>query len=654
VTLIWRQQAGLATAAAAVLAEQQRMEAITSHLPAVLVQRIREPGGTVRFPYISRGAEEILGMAPARYSSDPAALRERMQPADAAALDRSLERSYRDLTDINEEFRLAHPDGTERWLRFNARPRRLAAGATVWEGLFLDVTAHKAAVADKMALERRLEAIMNRVPGVVFQRVLGTDGRIRYTFISPAVQSMFGVRPDEVLRDYRVLIARTAPEDQRTVPESWARQPPGEGEWQHEFRVIGPDGQSRWVHGTATRHTSAAGETVWDGLFLDITVQKAAAAATLALQRRMEAIVAEIPGAVFECVQSTEGLRFSFLSPQAEAIFGVPLREVLQDFDRIKTYVIPEDRTALGTRMARQRLEREDWSAEFRVQPPAGPLRWVRGTARARRLDGSTLVWNGVFQEITEAKAAEEGAQRAQRNHALAHLTAGVAHEFNNLLTVIQGNLELLAVGGGDTEELTASAQRAAERGANVTRALQAYARRQALSPVTGQVSEMLREVTGLLNGMLGQSIQLDVALPEDVWPIHVDWDQLSNALVILTVNGKEAMARGGTLRLAAENTTLPEPVADLEPGDYVRITVSDSGQGMPDDLRRHAFDPFYSSQTLGGGSALGLSTVFGFVKQSHGHVSLESREGLGTTVTILLPRSRARTGPESGTEVLT
>jgi len=176
--------------------------------------------------------------------------------------------------------------------------------------------------------------------------------------------------------------------------------------------------------------------------------------------------------------------------------------------------------------------------------------------------------------------------------------------------------------------------------GANVTRALQAYARRQALRPVTGKIPEMLREVTVLLNSILGHSIRLELALSEDVWPIHVDWDQLGNALVILTVNSRQAMPNGGTLRLEAANTTLSERLADLEPGDYVRITVMDSGQGMPEDLRKHAFDPFYSSTTVGGGSALGLSTVFGFIKQSRGHVALDSRKGEGTTVTILLPRS--------------
>lgn len=649
VALIWRQQAGLATATEAVRAEQRRVETVTSRLPAVLMQRIRERDGTVRFPYISRSAEEMLGISPGLLGANPETLTERMAPADAAALVLSLKRSARELSDINQEFRFAHPDGTDRWLRLSARSRRLENGATVLEGLFLDVTAHKAAVADKQALEQRLEAIMDNVPGVVFQRVLGADGRARYTFISPAVQTLFGVRPEEVLRDQGALIERIVPEDRHIVEDRFSKQPSGRSEWHREFQVVGPDGLLRWVRGTATRHVGAGGETFWDGIFLDISMQRAAVAATRALQRRMEAIVAEIPGAVFECVQSAAGARFTFLSPQAEAIFAVPAREALLDFDRIKANVVPEDRPLLDARLAQHWGDQKDWIEEFRVRSPAGPVRWVRGTARARRREDSTLVWIGVFQDVTQAKIAEEAAQRAQRNQALAHLTAGVAHEFNNLLTVIQGDLELLAGGLGKKDELVASALHAAERGANVTRALQAYARRQALRPVTGKIPDMLREVTVLLNSILGHSIRLELALSEDLWPIHVDWDQLGNALVILTVNSRQAMPNGGTLRLEAANTTLSERLADLEPGDYVRITVMDSGQGMPDDLRKHAFDPFYSSTTVGGGSALGLSTVFGFVKQSHGHVALDSRKGEGTTVTILLPRGGDGGGPAAG-----
>jgi PAS domain S-box-containing protein len=645
VTLIWRQQTGLARAAADVREEQRRLETVTAHLPAVIMQRILKPDGKLLFPYISRGSEEILGMSPQLFASNPNLMLERMPRADRVQLQKVLRDSARDATPINEEFRLFHPDGSAHWLRISARPRRLENGGVAWEGLFLDVTAHKAAVADKQALERRLEAIMDKVPGVVFQRIMDREGQVRYTFISPAVHSLFGVKPEEVLRDYRVLRERTLAEDREAVASSFLRRTTDKGEWNREFQVRGPDGQARWVRGTAIRHETEQGEVIWDGLFLDITMQKAAVAATRALQRRMEAIVAEIPGAVFECIQAEDGLRFSFLSPQTEALFAVPTHEILHNFTRIMTYVVPEDRPVLEARLAQHGRDLGDWVEEFRLMPPGGALRWIRGTARARKLEGTIVVWNGVFQDVTQVKAAEEGAQRNQRNQALAHLTAGVAHEFNNLLTVIQGSLELLGVNEGTAGDLVASAQRAADRGANVTRALQAYARRQALRPSTGKVSEMLLEVTVLLNSILGQSIRLDLMLPEETWPIHVDWDQLGNALITLAVNSKEAMPRGGILRIESANSTMTEPIADLTPGEFVRITVSDSGQGMADDVRRHAFDPFYSTKTVGGGSALGLSTVFGFIKQSRGHVALESREGQGTTVTILLPRATSHAG---------
>ncbi len=640
VALVSRQQANLARATAAVRDEQRRAEAITAHLPALLLQRVQDADGRVHYPYVSPGADAVLGMSREQFMANPQHLLDWIVPRDRTRLEASLQRSAETQTDLSEEFRVIRPGGDPRWLRASARPRRLESGALVWDGLIMDVTAHKAAMADKRALERRLEAIVNKVPGVVFQRVLDGEGRIRYTYISPAVESLFGVTPQEVMRDYSSIKARTVPEDLADLEESFNRQDNDHGEWSREFRVTGPDGQQRWVRGTASRHRAETGEVVWDGIFLDVTMQKAAVAATRALQRRVEAVVANTPGVVFECLQTDRGLRFSFLSPQFEQIFRLPIREALHDFNRIKADIVPEDRPLLDARLREHAEDLADWVEEFRIQPEGQPLRWIRGTARARRMDDGTVVWNGVFQDVTQSKSAEEQAQRAQRNEALAHLTAGVAHEFNNLLTVIQGNLELMEVGEGSAPDLIAATQRAAERGAQVTRALQAYSRRQSLRPRVGRFSEMLQEVMVLLHSILGQSIQLELRVSEDAWPIHVDWDQLGNTLIALAVKAKEAMNGGGTLRIEIANATLTETKGDIPLGDYVKLTVSDSGRGMPDAVRRHAFDPFYSATHVGGGADLGLSTVFGFVKQSLGHVALDSREGQGTTVSILLPRA--------------
>lgn len=150
----------------------------------------------------------------------------------------------------------------------------------------------------------------------------------------------------------------------------------------------------------------------------------------------------------------------------------------------------------------------------------------------------------------------------------------------------------------------------------------------------------MLQEVVVLLHSILGQSVKLDLRLPEDTWPIHVDWDLLGNSLITLAVKGKEAMPRGGVLRIETRNETLTAPQGDVPTGEYVRLTVTDGGQALPEEVRRHAFEPFYSANAIGAGADLGLSTVFGFVRQSRGHVSLDSREGQGTTVTILLPKA--------------
>ncbi len=651
VIFIARQQAILARATAAVLDEQTRLEAITAHLPAALFRRVQDPDGRVHYPFVSIGSDLVLDLPRDKFIENPSALFDRSPQSDRMRLESALRRSAETLTNLGEEFSVAGASGEERWWSVSARPRRLEDGTVVWDGLLMDVSAPKAALAATRTLERRLEAIVDKVPGVVFQRVREPDGRIHYTFLSPAAQSLFGVPSAEVLRDYRNLRMRIAPDDQADFEESFALPEADPGEWNREFRVIGPNGQHRWVRGMATCHRANTSETVWDGIFLDITSQKAAVAATWALQNRIEAVVANTPGVVFECLQTAEGLRFSFLSPQVEQMFGVSLHEALHNFDRIKADIVPEDRPALDAKLLQHGEDLADWVEEFRVQLPGQPLRWIRGTARARRIDAAEIVWNGVFQDITQAKAAEEQAQRAQRNEALVHLTAGVAHEFNNLLTVIQGNLELIEAGQGSPSKLAGATLKAAERGARVIRALQAYARRQSLRPRTGRIGDLLQEVIVLLHSILGSSVKLTLLFPGETWPIHVDWDQLGNTLIALAVKAKEAMPRGGTLAIETANTTLSESQGEAPRGDYVRLMVSDSGEGMAEDMRRHAFDPFYSANVVGGGSDLGLSAVFGFVKQSNGYISLNSREGKGTTVVILLPRAVAPApSPAQGT----
>jgi signal transduction histidine kinase len=248
-----------------------------------------------------------------------------------------------------------------------------------------------------------------------------------------------------------------------------------------------------------------------------------------------------------------------------------------------------------------------------------------------------------------ERRRLERELAQAQRLQAIGQLTGGIAHDFNNLLTVILGSAELLddnlPAGNAD---LRAAAQRvgqAAQRGAALTQHLLAFARRQPLRPAIVQVNDAVAETLDLLRRTLGDSIVVETRPHASLWPALVDAAQLENVILNLALNARDAMPGGGRLTIATDNVTLSPAAAaaaEVAPGDYVVLAVSDTGVGMTPEVAARAFEPFFTTKPVGKGTGLGLSTVYGFVKQSGGHVALDSAPGRGTTVRLTLPRAAA------------
>ncbi|AMD01331.1 hybrid sensor histidine kinase/response regulator [Halomonas chromatireducens] len=250
------------------------------------------------------------------------------------------------------------------------------------------------------------------------------------------------------------------------------------------------------------------------------------------------------------------------------------------------------------------------------------------------------------FRTVTEQKRLEAQLQEAQRMEAIGHLTGGMAHDFNNLLTVMMGNADLLGEALAEDTQLAPLVQAVAEsaqRGADLTQRLLAFARRQALAPQPTDINRLIRGLTELLRRTLGEQIELRFHPGQGLWAANIDPSQLESALLNLSINARDAMPHGGHLTLETQNVSLSAQYADehleLVPGDYVCIAVSDTGTGIPKTIRERVFDPFFTTKEKGKGTGLGLSMVFGFLKQSAGHVNLYSEEGEGTTIKLYLPR---------------
>ncbi len=258
--------------------------------------------------------------------------------------------------------------------------------------------------------------------------------------------------------------------------------------------------------------------------------------------------------------------------------------------------------------------------------------------------DGSV---QGIFLlclDVTEEKRAEAALREAQKMSAIGQLAGGLAHDFNNLLTVIVGNLASLReqVGPETFSEFVEPAMRAGNRGADITRRLLAFARQQSLDPVAIDVPSLVAGVAQLLRRSLPGAITIHCADEAQGWPAHADPHQLENALVNLAINARDAMPDGGVLSFKTDYLSDPqgEQWAEVPPGDYVCVSVVDTGHGMDEATLAHALEPFFTTKPFGGGSGLGLSIVYGFVQQSRGHFRIRSELAKGTAISLLLPRS--------------
>lgn len=292
--------------------------------------------------------------------------------------------------------------------------------------------------------------------------------------------------------------------------------------------------------------------------------------------------------------------------------------------------------------------ELDFYECQIRMRHKDGRWVWVldRGKITAWGKDGEALKMAGTHQDITMHKRMEEHLLQAQKMQMAGQLASGTAHDFNNLLQVIRSNLDLIDQQAGDDDNImrfVMAAGGAVGRGARLTEQLLAYSRRQTLLPEPTDIGRLMKETASLLKSPLGEGVSITTHLADDCPVAMVDPNGLTNAVVNIALNSRAAMPKGGRLTIATKRRKIVDgeiPIDDgkLDAGDYAAIIISDTGSGMNQNVLRRVFEPFFTTRPVGRGSGLGLSMVYGFVRQSNGYVSIESMEGKGTTVTMLFP----------------
>ncbi|HVZ08408.1 PAS domain-containing sensor histidine kinase [Rhodopila sp.] len=345
--------------------------------------------------------------------------------------------------------------------------------------------------------------------------------------------------------------------------------------------------------------------------------------------------------------------RVASWNPGAERIKGYKAQEIIgQHFSRFYTQ---EDLLAeIPKRALHQAATEGRFTAEgWRLRKDGSRL-WASVVIDPILRNGTVIGFAKVTRDLTERREAQEQLERsrqqffeAQKMEAVGQLTGGLAHDFNNLLTAILGSLELARLRvtqgrGADAERHLDTARGAASRAAALTQRLLAFARRQTLDPRPISASNLVAGITDLIRRTMGPNIRVETQSAEQLWPALCDPNQLENAILNLCINARDAMPGGGRLTIELANETLNGNAPDqgLVPGEYVSVSVLDTGLGMPPEVQARAFEPFYTTKPTGQGTGLGLSMVYGFARQSGGTVRILSEAGQGTCVRIYLPRA--------------
>jgi len=563
---------------------------------------------------------------------------------------------------------LAQPDGQRRlhYLDFMCQPLRGEDGAVT--GIFVqggDVTERVLAETALRESEAKFRTFAHAMPHQVWTAT--PDGRADW--FNDAAFAYTGAAPAELAG-----IGWTAfihPDDLPGVTTCWARAVAGGATFEAEFRMRAGDGRYRWhlsravpVHGNGSGSGSGAGADTgtdtallyWIGANTEIEQQKVTAERLAALNAGLEQAVARRTAERDRMWRLSKDIMLvagfdgtvHAVSPAFGALLGWSETDIIGT--GLLQHIHPDDQAATIAQMAalkeggyvykfENRYRRKDGSWCLLSWSAAPDADFIHAIGRDITLDR---------EQAEQIRRTELALQQSQKMETIGKLTGGVAHDFNNLLQIISGNLQLLEMdsGGPGAPRWIGNARSAVEKGAKLASYLLAFGRRQPLEPKVVRISRIAIGMEDMLRRALGEEIEVELVLSGGLWNTAVDVAQMENAVLNLAINARDAMKGAGRLTIEATNAVLDDMYcrahAEVAPGQYVMLAVSDTGAGMAPEVLARAFEPFFSTKEEGKGSGLGLSMVYGFVKQSGGHVKIYSEPGQGTTVKLYLPRSSA------------
>jgi PAS domain S-box-containing protein len=505
-----------------------------------------------------------------------------------------------------------------------------------------DVTARHEAEEALRAAERKYRSLVEQLPLVTYIDALDAESSNIYT--SPQIETLLGYTTADWVDDPELFLKTLHTEDRERVLAEHA--------WTHatgeplktEYRLIASDGRVVWLQDEAVVVRDEEGGPLFlQGYLLDITERKAAEHALAERENLLQTIIETEP----ECVKliAPDGTLLEMNRAGLEMIEADSLEQVAGS--NVNELVAPEYRGAFDE-LTRKALAGGSGHLEFELVGLKGTRRWMETHAVPLRTPAGEIgAALSVTRDVTQRRRLEEQLAQSQKLEAVGRLAGGIAHDFNNLLTGILGYSDLLRAGLAEDDPLRADAdevKKAAERAASLTRQLLAFSRRQVLQPRVIDLNRVVEEMDRMLRRLIGEDIELFTACAPDLGRVAADPGQIEQVIANLVVNARDAMPDGGRLVIETANVDVDAGLAhsrpaEIVPGPYVVLSVTDTGVGMDSETQAHVFEPFFTTKEIGKGTGLGLATVYGIVKQSGASIWVYSEPGRGTSFRIYFPR---------------